>query len=93
MGAVAEAVEIACENGLAVAALKQIVLNPMNKDDLNAFFDDCERVLVPELNYGGQYADWLSMSISRPMLRMNRVTCGPLSYVDILEEIHRLLEV
>ena len=92
MGAVTEAVEIACEEGLAVAALKQIVLNPMNTDDLNAFFDDCERILVPELNYGGQYADWLAMNVSRPMLRMNRVTCGPLSYVDILEEIHRLLE-
>jgi 2-oxoglutarate ferredoxin oxidoreductase subunit alpha len=91
MGAVAEAVEIACEQGLGVAALKQVVLNPMNEDDLNAFCDDCEQILVPELNYSGQYADWLAMHISRPLLRMDRVTCRPLSYVDILEEIHRLL--
>jgi 2-oxoglutarate ferredoxin oxidoreductase subunit alpha len=92
MGAVTEAVEIACEKGLGVAALKQIVLNPMHQEDLDAFCNDCEQILIPELNYDGQYADWLAMHISRPMLRMNRVTCSPLSYVDILEEIHRLLE-
>ncbi len=91
MGAVTEAVEKACERGHKVSALKQVVLNPLHKDDLVSFFDDCEHILVPELNYQGQFADWLSMHVSRPMHRLNRVSCNPFSYVDILEEIERIL--
>lgn len=91
MGAVVEAVEEACEKGLSVAALKQIVLNPLHEDRLKAFFDDCEQILVPELNNTGQFADWLSMHIDKPIRKLNRVTCSPLSYIEVLEEIERLI--
>jgi 2-oxoglutarate ferredoxin oxidoreductase subunit alpha len=92
MGAVIEAVEKACEEGHKVAALKQVALNPLHEDDLLAFCEDCEKLLVPELNYAGQFADWLSMRINRPMQRFNRVTCSPLSYMDIFDAIDRLLK-
>jgi 2-oxoglutarate ferredoxin oxidoreductase subunit alpha len=91
MGAVTEAVEKACEKGLQVAALKQVVLNPLHQDALISFCDDCERILVAELNYGCQFANWLSMHVSRPMHRLNRVTCSPFSHVDVLEEIERII--
>lgn len=91
MGAVVEAVERACEKGLEVTALKQEVICPLHVDDLAAFCDDCDQVLVPELNYGGQFARWLSMYVKKPMHRLNRVTCAPLNYLDVLDEIERII--
>ncbi|HUT55372.1 MAG TPA: 2-oxoacid:acceptor oxidoreductase subunit alpha [bacterium] len=90
MGAVVEAVERACEKGHKVAALKQVVLNPLHVEDLKAFCADCETLLVPELNYGGQFANWLSMHVSAPMRRLCRVNTRPLSYQDVLEEIENI---
>ncbi len=92
MGAVVEAVERACEKGRKVAALKQVVLNPLHVDDLRAFCADCGALLVPELNYGGQFANWISMHVSAPVRRLNRVTTRPLSYQDVLEEIEKIFE-
>jgi len=91
MGAVIEAVELACTKGHSVAALKQVVMNPMHVDDLAGFCSDCETLLVPELNFSGQYANWLGMHLSRPIRRYNRVIGRPITYVDILEEIERIL--
>jgi len=91
MGAVIEATERACEKGHKVTALKQIVLNPLHEDKLVAFCNDCEIILVPELNYQGQFANWISKYVHWPMQRMNRVSCSPLSYLDVLEEVERLL--
>jgi 2-oxoglutarate ferredoxin oxidoreductase subunit alpha len=91
MGAVVEAVERACEKGYKVAALKQVVLNPLHVEELRAFCADCETLLVPELNYGGQYANWLSMHVHAPMRRLCRVNTRPLTWVDVLAEIENIL--
>ncbi len=91
MGAVIEAVERANEAGLSAAALKQVVLNPLHVEDIEKFVDDCEKILVPELNYSGQFARWLSMHVNKPIHGLNMVKCSPLTYLDVLEEIERLI--
>jgi 2-oxoglutarate/2-oxoacid ferredoxin oxidoreductase subunit alpha len=90
-GAVMEAVEIATDKGLKVAGLKQIILNPLHVDELRKFCDDCEQLFIPELNYGGQLADWLSMHIDRAFIRYDKVLCRPFNYNEILEQIEKLL--
>ena len=90
MGAVVEAVERACDRGLRISALKQVVLDPLHREDLQAFCDDCDQLLVPELNFSGQFAGWLSMHVAKPMHRLNRVNTRPLTYLDVLEEIERI---
>ncbi|MDK1032789.1 MAG: 2-oxoacid:acceptor oxidoreductase subunit alpha, partial [Planctomycetia bacterium] len=55
-GAILEAVELANNEGLSVAAMKQLVLNPLHVDDIKSFCTDCDEILVPELNHSGQFA-------------------------------------
>jgi len=91
MGAVVEAVERACDKGLKVAGLKQVVLNPLHVDELSEFCEDCGRILVPELNWRGQFADWLGMHVSVRFKRMNRVSTRPIPHADVLDEIERMI--
>ncbi|MFH1833523.1 MAG: 2-oxoacid:acceptor oxidoreductase subunit alpha, partial [bacterium] len=91
MGAVIEAVERACEKGHEIAALKQVVLNPLHREELAAFCQDCDELLIPELNFAGQFANWVSMHVARPIRRLNRVNTRPLTYLDVLEEIERIV--
>ena len=91
MGAIREAVELACDKGLPVAGLKQVVLNPLHFGEVRAFCHECEKVLVPELNYQGQFADWLGMHMDVDFVRYNKVGASPIPYNDILDEIERLL--
>ena len=55
-----------------------------------AFMDDSAEVLVPELNYEGQFANLVSGTLGRPVHRLNRVTGTPMNVADILKEVHRL---
>jgi pyruvate/2-oxoacid:ferredoxin oxidoreductase alpha subunit len=47
-------------------------------------------VLVPELNYQGQFANLLQANVARQVTRLNRVSGEPMKVEDILEEIRRL---
>jgi len=92
MGSAVEAVEKANEMGYKVAALKQIVINPIHLKEVKSFCNDCEKLMVPELNFSGQFANWLSMHIDRDIHRYSKVLSRPLTYMDILDEIERLLK-
>lgn len=91
-GAVADALESVLKNGKSVAMLKIIVINPLRKKEIQAFLDDCEKVLVPELNYQGQFANWLSMHFQKKFYRYNKVATRPITYDEIEAEINRLLK-
>jgi len=57
---------------------------------IQRFFDDCDVVLVPELNYEGQFANLVSGAVGRPVSRLNRVTGSPMSVDDILDAVRTL---
>lgn len=58
-GAVREAVEIANERGLKVAALYPKLLNPLQTDIVKAFAMSLKKFIVIENNYTGQFANIL----------------------------------
>ncbi len=91
-GAVREAVNNAVNDGKSVAMLKLIVVAPLHTEPVRQFLDSCDMVLVPELNFEGQFANWLSMHFNYTFHRLNRVTVSPITYNDIEEEIDRLLK-
>ncbi len=91
-GAVMDALDSILKQGKSVAMLKVIVINPLREKEIQAFFDDCEKVLVPELNYEGQFANWLSMHFQKKLYRYNKVAARPITHDEIEEEINRLLE-
>jgi 2-oxoglutarate ferredoxin oxidoreductase subunit alpha len=76
--------------GIRCAAMKIVTLSPFPREAVAEFIDDCDVVLVPELNYQGQLAHLVQAQTSRVVQRHNRVTGAPLRVEDICAEIRRL---
>lgn len=91
-GAVADAVDSLVRQGRSVAMLKLIVINPLREKEIQAFLDDCEQVLIPELNFQGQFANWLSMHFQKPFIRYNKVAARPITHDEIESEILRIIK-
>ena len=85
-----EAMIIVRKLGITCAAMKVVMLSPLPVDEISRFMDDCDVVLVPELNYEGQFASLVMGALGRPVHRLNRVTGTPMAVNDIIEEIQIL---
>ena len=62
-GSALEAVQGAQEKGLKTGALKIKTLFPYHADEIRAFMDRCEEILIPELNYEGQLANLIELDL------------------------------
>lgn len=58
-GAIREATERARAEGYRVGHLHVCLLNPLPVEPIQAFAARCRQILVPELNFTGQFAGWL----------------------------------
>ncbi|GAB0057595.1 2-oxoglutarate/2-oxoacid ferredoxin [Candidatus Magnetaquicoccaceae bacterium FCR-1] len=85
-----EAMFMAQEQGISCAALKVVMLSPFPVKAVSAFMDDCDVVLVPEVNYEGQFAHLVQGTLGRPVVRLARVPCSPMPVELIVNEIKRL---
>lgn len=61
-GAIREATARAIADGYRVAHLHVRLLNPLPVDQINEFASRCRSILVPELNFTGQFANWLRVN-------------------------------
>ncbi|NQV46429.1 MAG: 2-oxoacid:acceptor oxidoreductase subunit alpha [Rhodospirillaceae bacterium] len=89
-GEILEAMIAAREEGIRCAAMKVVLLSPLPLGPINALLGDARKVLVPELNYEGQFANLLTGATGRLVTKLNRVTGTPMHVQDILDEIRRL---
>ena len=89
-GEILETMFQARDEGLSCAAMKVVMLSPLPEDELRAFFADCKVVLVPELNYEGQFANIVSGALGVPVVRLTRTIATPMPVADILAEVRRL---
>ncbi|MDD5298732.1 MAG: 2-oxoacid:acceptor oxidoreductase subunit alpha [Rhodocyclaceae bacterium] len=85
-----EAMIAARSEGIRCAAMKVCMIWPFPVEAVSAFMEDCGQVLVPELNYQGQFAGILQSHIPRPVARLAQVPGAPMEVEDILCEIRRL---
>ena len=92
-GEALEAMLKARAEGIRCAALKVVMLSPLPVDAIRSFCADCREVLVPELNYEGQFAHLLTGATGCVVHRFDRVTGRPMQVDDILAEIRRLAPV
>lgn len=76
--------------GIACAAMKVVMLSPFPVAMVAAFMDECDVVLVPELNFEGQFAQLVQGVLARPVVRLSRVPGAPMPVELILDEIRRL---
>jgi 2-oxoglutarate/2-oxoacid ferredoxin oxidoreductase subunit alpha len=89
-GEILEAMITAREEGIRCAAMKVVLLSPLPMEPINALLADSQEVLVPELNYEGQFANLLTGATGRTVTRLNRVYGTPMRVEEILDEIRRL---
>src|SRR5258708_512797 len=61
-GVIREATERAQAEGYKVAHLHIRMLNPLPVDQINEFAARCKQILIPELNFSGQFAGWLRVN-------------------------------
>ena len=85
-----EAMMLARKEGIRCAAMKVVMLSPLPEAEISAFMDDCDEVLVPELNFEGQFANLVSGTLGRPLHRLNEVTGHPMSVSAILDQVRAL---
>ncbi len=89
-GEILEAMIQARKEGIRCAAMKVVMLSPLPVAPIASFFASCNEILVPELNYQGQFANLLSSALGQPVNRLNRVPGTPMHVDDIIGEIRRL---
>jgi 2-oxoglutarate ferredoxin oxidoreductase subunit alpha len=92
-GEALEAMLEARREGIRCAAMKVVMLSPLPVDAIRSFCDDCREVLVPELNYQGQFANLLTGATACRVDRLCKTSGRPMQVEDILAEIRRLAKV
>jgi len=89
-GEILETMYSAQDEGIRCSAMKVVMLSPLPVDEVLAFMADCKSVLVPELNFEGQFANIVSAATGQAVIRLNRTTGAPMMVEEILAEVRRL---
>ncbi len=76
--------------GISCSAMKVVMLSPLPLEEIKAFFADCREILVPELNYEGQFAQLISGALGKKLTRFSRVTGSPMVIEEILAQVRSL---
>jgi 2-oxoglutarate ferredoxin oxidoreductase subunit alpha len=87
MGPVAEAVQIAAERGIPVEAIVPKMLWPLPDHQIGDFMLSKRVVLVPEVNYTGQFADLLAARYARRVVKVTRYGGVPFRVEEIVGAI------
>lgn len=86
-GPAREAVIRAQKAGIRAALLKSVLMYPLFTDHLKRFGEACRHIIIPELNFSGQYANLVAPYLNGHVERMNRVTGLPFPAEDIFDRI------
>ena len=89
-GAAREAVAHATVKGIKAACFSTQFISPFPEQALRDFSKRCKKILVPEMNYSGQFANMIARYMERPMERLNMVTGLPMASEDILKKIEEI---
>ena len=89
-GVVREAVELAQERGIPVDAIAPRMVWPIPEHQIGEFVRSKRVLVVPEANYGGQYAQLLAVRYRRDMVRVNSYGGVPFKVAQILKVIEEV---
>ena len=91
-GAVHEAVERLQERGIRVHGMAPRQLFPLPDLQLKPFLDSKRVVLVPEVNYTGQFADLLATRYQRDFKRVNVYGGQPFKVAEIVAAVEGVVQ-
>ncbi|MCC7161620.1 MAG: 2-oxoacid:acceptor oxidoreductase subunit alpha [Anaerolineae bacterium] len=92
IGPVKEAVMRAQKEGMPVAVLYPKLLYPIPVEHLNSFIERRKKIIVPELNFTGQYGRMLQAQFEREMIPLTRYGGTPLAARDVYDKIKQVYE-
>ncbi len=87
IGAVLDGMEIARKQGVKSKLIKSIMINPQHEDSFRKFFSSCKRIIVPEMNYQGQYAALLKSRYNIKPIEIHIPAVNPVSPKKIAQKI------
>ncbi|MGC8667573.1 MAG: 2-oxoacid:acceptor oxidoreductase subunit alpha [Chthonomonadales bacterium] len=86
-GVIREATERARAEGFRVAHLHLKMLNPLPVEIIEEFGARCRKILVPELNWSGQLANWLRVNTSLKLHKFHKDEGIPFIPNEIYQQI------
>lgn len=86
-GAAREAAERARRDGISVAVLYPTTLNPLPEQAIIEFAGHMRTILIPEMNYTGQLADYLRTKMGLEAQRLNKPGGAPFTPTEIYLKI------
>lgn len=87
------AIFLADQEQLPLAMLQVQMLSPLPVDAIREFIDSVEIVLVPEVNYQGQFAKLVQGELGVRVHSFTQYTGMPFTRLDILRKVHELLGI
>ena len=90
-GSIREAVDRALAAGIKVAMMHPGVLSPLPEERLKEFVSSVKHILVPEVNYQGQFAHYLAASLGIQPIRFNKIGGLPITPGEVYSKIQEVL--
>jgi 2-oxoglutarate ferredoxin oxidoreductase subunit alpha len=87
IGAILEGMAAAKKQGVKSKLIKSIMIHPQPEDSFRDFFASCKKIIVPEMNYQGQYAALLKSRYGIKPREMHIPAVNPVSPGKITEKI------
>jgi 2-oxoglutarate ferredoxin oxidoreductase subunit alpha len=91
LGTVREAVDMARAEGLKVKALHPKLVWPLQEKRIKAFAATCKKILIPEVNKQGQFAEILRGKTGIDAISYPIYGGGPFTPKQILEKIREVI--
>ncbi len=91
-GVIREAVQMATDKGYSVGALHPKILYPQPLAKLRQFISGCKAVIIPEVNYTGQFATLLRKRFAYDFIQLNKCIGLPFTPKEIFDKIEEVAQ-
>ena len=89
-GVIREAVQMAQEKGYAVGALHPKILYPQPLERLKEFMKGTKAIIIPEVNFTGQFATLLRKRFAYDFIQLNKCIGLPFTPKEIFDKIEEV---
>ncbi len=89
-GVIREAVQMAQDTGYSVGALHPKILYPQPLEKLTAFMKGTKAIIIPEVNFTGQFATLLRKRFAHDFIQLNKCVGLPFTPKEIFDKIEEV---
>jgi 2-oxoglutarate/2-oxoacid ferredoxin oxidoreductase subunit alpha len=89
-GVAIEAIDVLAQDGIKAALVAPTMILPLPDAQLGEFMRTKKHIIIPEVNFRGQFADIVQARYPRPVVRINVYGGRPMLVGKLVEEIRRI---